>query len=91
MRAAVVSVPCFEMFAAQPPAYRVRVRGSLPRVGVEAAVRHGWEMLLERGDTFVGMTGFGASAPAPALYRNFGITPEAVADAALKSISRQNT
>ncbi|MFV0361326.1 transketolase [Tropicimonas sp.] len=88
VRAAVVSVPCFEMFAIQPPDYRIRVRGTAPRVGIEAAVRHGWELLLERGDIFVGMTGFGASAPAADLYRRFGITPEAVAGAAIRSVRR---
>ncbi len=91
LRAAVVSVPCFELFAEQPPAYQDRVRGTAPRVGIEAAVRQGWELLLERSDGFVGMTGFGASAPAPDLYRHFGITPEAVAEAAMQSIKNQNT
>lgn len=81
--AAVVSAPSFELFAAQPEAYRATVLGAAPRVGVEAAIRQGWDgPLLRTGDGFVGMTGFGASAPAPELYRHFGITAEAVADAA---------
>ncbi|WP_435256876.1 transketolase [Thioclava sp. FR2] len=82
IRAAVVSAPCFETFAEQDEAYRAGVLGSGPRVGVEAAIRQGWDGLLRHTDGFVGMTGFGASAPAPALYRHFGITPEAVAAAA---------
>ena len=77
--AAVVSAPSFERFAAQPDSYRAAVLGEAPRVGVEAAIRQGWDGLLRDTDGFVGMTGFGASAPAPALYAHFGITAEAVA------------
>ncbi|SFC66448.1 transketolase [Tropicimonas isoalkanivorans] len=91
LRAAVVSAPSFELFAHQPATYRLNVRGTAPRVGVEAAVRQGWELFLERSDGFVGMTGFGASAPAAALYRTFGITPEAVADAARRLAAAQHT
>ena len=80
--AAVVSAPCFELFAAQPPDYRAVVLGDAPRVGIEAAIRQGWDGLLRHTDGFVGMTGFGASAPAPDLYRHFGITAEAVASKA---------
>ena len=81
--AAVVSAPSFELFAVQPDDYRATVLGTAPRVGVEAALRQGWDILLRPQDGFVGMAGFGASAPAPALYAHFGITPEAVADAAM--------
>ncbi|SDJ85841.1 transketolase [Aliiruegeria lutimaris] len=88
IRAAVVSAPCFELFATQSPAYRLAVRGTAPRVGIEAAIRQGWEIMLERNDGFIGMTGFGASAPAPALYRHFGITTEAIIDSALKLMGR---
>ena len=81
--AAVVSAPSFELFAAQPADYRERVLGQAPRVGVEAALRQGWDgPILRTSDAFVGMTGFGASAPASDLYRHFGITAEAVAAAA---------
>jgi len=64
------------------------VLGRGPRVGVEAAVEGGWPRWLGDDGEFVGMTGFGASAPAEALYREFGITPEAVASAARRSIER---
>jgi transketolase len=82
----VVSMPCWELFAQQDEKYRRRVlpRGPV-RVGVEAAVRQGWDRWLcgeggdERKAAFVGMEGFGASAPAKALYAHFGITAEAVA------------
>jgi len=84
----VVSMPSWELFAEQPEAYRRRVLPAGPvRVGVEAAVRLGWDRWLcaERGNWrkagFVGLEGFGGSAPYKALYRHFGITAEAVADA----------
>ena len=83
----VVSVPCMELFAAQDEAYRKKVLPAGPvRVAVEAAVRQPWDRFLmgERGSEkkagFVGMDGFGASAPAETLYKEFGITAEAVAD-----------
>ena len=78
IRAAVVSAPCFELFAAQPRDYGAKVLGTAPRVGCEAAIRQGWGMLLGPTDAFVGMTGFGASAPAPQLYQHFNITAEAI-------------
>lgn len=79
----VVSVPCFELFALQPKAYRDKTpaKGTV-RVAVEAAVRQGWEALIGEDGGFVGMTGFGASAPASDLYPHFGITAEAVVEAA---------
>ena len=85
----VVSMPCWELFEAQDESYRRRVlpRGAA-RVAVEAASRLGWDRWLcgergaERKSAFVGMTGFGASAPGPELYKHFGITAEAVASAA---------
>jgi transketolase len=81
-RAAVVSMPCWELFEAQPTSYREAVLGHAPRVGVEAALRFGWDRWLGERGAFVGMTGFGASAPAGELYKRFGITAEAVAKAA---------
>ena len=81
----VVSMPCWENFEEQDLAYRKKVlpRGPV-RVGIEAAVRHGWDRWLvgERGSesraAFVGMETFGASAPAGDLFRHFGITPAMV-------------
>jgi transketolase len=86
--AAVVSAPCFELFRQQPREYRERVLGCVPRIGVEAAVEGDWARWLGDGGEFVGMTGFGASAPAETLYRQFGITADAVAKAALRCIAR---
>ncbi|MER9434323.1 transketolase [Mesorhizobium sp. M0618] len=84
--AAVVSMPCWELFEEQESATRKAVLGSAPRVAVEAAARLGWDRWIGETGAFVGMTGFGASAPAPDLYRHFNITSEAVAAAALKLI-----
>lgn len=78
----VVSVPCMELFAAQDAAYRREVLGQAPvRVAIEAGLRLGWDALIGPEGGFIGMTGFGASAPAPALYKHFGITPQAVMEA----------
>lgn len=84
--AAVVSMPCWELFEEQDAAYRKSVLGTAPRVAIEAAARLGWDRWTGESGAFVGMAGFGASAPAPDLYRHFGITPEAVAAEALKLI-----
>jgi len=80
--AAVVSMPCWELFEQAPQEYRDRVLGSAPRVAVEAAVQFGWKRWLGPQGAFIGMTGFGASAPGEALFPHFGITPERVAEAA---------
>jgi transketolase len=82
IRAAVVSMPCWELFEAQDESYQAAVLGSAPRVGVEAAVTFGWAKWLGPNGAFVGMRGFGASAPGQELYKHFGITSEAVAAAA---------
>jgi transketolase len=74
-----VSAPCFELFAAQPRDYRASVLGRAPRVGVEAALRQSWEIFLGPNDGFIGMTSFGASAPAKDLFNAFGITADAIA------------
>jgi transketolase len=64
------------------------VLGTAPRIGIEAAIGQGWERWLGDNGVFIGMQGFGASAPAPKLYEHFGITPAKVADAARKLQSR---
>jgi transketolase len=82
--AAVVSMPSWELFAVQDEAYRRQVLGGEDtiRVACEAAGGFGWERWLGTRGTFVGMKGFGASAKAADLYKHFGITAEAIADAA---------
>jgi transketolase len=75
---AVVSLPCWELFTQQDAAYRAQVLGGAPRVGIEAASGFGWDQWLGSEGTFIGMTGFGASAGCEDLYMHFGVTPEAV-------------
>jgi transketolase len=85
--ARVVSVPCFELFLAAPEDVRRGVIGAAPvKVAVEAAVRQGWDQIIGSDGAFIGMSGFGASAPYKDLYEHFGITPEAVAAAALRAL-----
>jgi transketolase len=85
--AAVVSMPCWELFDEQDDDYRASVLGpGTVRVAVEAAVRLGWDRYLGEHGRFVGMSSFGASAPAANLYEHFGITPAAVADAAMAGL-----
>ena len=87
--ARVVSVPCFELFFEAPEPLRRAIIGDAPvKVGVEAAIRQGWDALIGSDGVFVGMAGFGASAPYKDLYGHFGITAQAVADAALKKLAR---
>jgi transketolase len=80
--AAVVSMPCWELFEAQPEDYQSAVLGTAPRVGVEAAVRFGWDRWLGPRAAFVGMSDFGASGPIETVYPQFGFTAEKVAQAA---------
>jgi transketolase len=88
--ARVVSVPCFELFQAAPGDIRRAVIGDAPvKVGVEAAVRQGWDALIGPGGIFVGMSTFGASAPYKELYNHFGITAAKVAEAALSKLPKR--
>jgi transketolase len=82
----VVSVPSLDLLLAQPAEVRSRVIGHTPiKVAIEAAVRFGWDSVIGSDGLFVGMKGFGASAPYKDLYRHFGITAEAVADRVLRT------
>jgi transketolase len=79
----VVSVPCMDRLLELPDAKKAAIIGNAPvKVGVEAAIRQGWDAIIGSDGIFVGMSGFGASAPYKELYRHFGITADAVADAA---------
>jgi transketolase len=82
IHAAVVSMPCWENFETQDETYRNQVLGDCPRIGIEAASRLGWDRWIGERGHFVGMTSFGASAPAGDLYDHFGITAERVAELA---------
>jgi transketolase len=82
--ARVVSVPCFELLLALPDDQRAALVGKAKvNVAVEAGIRQGWDAIIGSSGAFVGMTGFGASAPYKALYQHFGLTAEKVAEAAL--------
>ncbi|APG89056.1 transketolase (plasmid) [Sinorhizobium americanum CCGM7] len=88
IEAAVVSMPCWEKFEVQDPSYQTQVLGDAPRIAIEAAGRLGWDRWMGPDGTFVGMTGFGASAPAADLYRHFGITADRVVAEALKRVRK---
>ncbi len=80
--AAVVSIPCWELFEQQPAHYRDEVLGpGTLHIAIEAAVPFGWERWIESGGGFIGMRDFGASAPAKELFKKFNITAEAVVEA----------
>ncbi|HET6374566.1 MAG TPA: transketolase C-terminal domain-containing protein, partial [Methylocella sp.] len=86
--ARVVSVPCMDLFLKQDHSTKKKIIGEAPaRIAVEAAVRQGWDEIIGEGGAFIGMTGFGASAPFKDLYEYFGITPQAIANAAQKLCS----
>jgi len=86
INAFVVSMPSFELFRQQSADYQHGVLGVAARVGIEAAIAQGWHEWLRHKDAFVGMTGFGASAPAGKLYAHFGITAQRIADVAKEQI-----
>ena len=82
IKARVVSVPCMDLFLESDAAKRAAVIGNAKvKVGIEAAVRMGWDAIIGMDGIFIGMSGFGASAPYKELYKHFGITPDAVVDA----------
>lgn len=85
VRARVVSVPSLELLLTQDEATKAQIIGNAPiKIAVEAAVRFGWDAVIGADGAFVGMASFGASAPYKEVYKHFGITPEAVAAAAIK-------
>ena len=86
---AVVSIPCFELFDRQDEVYRAEVLGSGLRIAIEAASPYGWSRYVGDESNVIGMTGFGASAPAPKLYEHFGITAERVVALARRRLSGQ--
>jgi len=88
---AVVSMPCMSLFDRQDAAYRASVLGTAPRIGIEAGLRMGWDKYLGDDGPFIGMTGFGASAPSDVLYKHFGITVEAIAEATKKCLQHSSS
>ncbi len=88
---AVVSLPCWELFSAQDATYREAVLGQALRVGIEAASGFGWERWLGPEGIFIGIDEYGISAPADELYRQFGITPHAVAARVRRRLAASRT
>lgn len=87
----IVSMPCLDLFAEQPRNYRENMLGAgTIRVAVEAGVRQGWDACIGEEGDFIGMEGFGASAPAQDLYRHFGITPEKLAERAAAALAKHD-
>ncbi|RFU12372.1 transketolase [Rhodobacteraceae bacterium W635] len=84
---AVVSMPSWELFEAQPAGYRSEVLGTVPRIAVEAAGTFGWTRYVDSEDDVIGMDGFGASGPAGELYAHFGITKAAIVAKAKAKLS----
>jgi transketolase len=87
-KVAVVSLPCTQLFDAQDAGYRASVLGTAPRIAIEAAIGWGWERYTGDHGAFVGMHGFGASAPGTAVYKEFGITAEAVVETANRLLAK---
>lgn len=87
----VISVPCFEYFDQQPDEYHQEILKGDVRIAVEAASIMGWHNFISSPNAFIGMDNFGASAPAKTLYKEFGITSEAVIDLVTQKLSKINT
>ena len=87
----VVSVPCFELFEAQDDAYKAEILGkSKVKIAIEAGIRLGWDRFIGLDGIFIGMHGFGASGEIADLYKHFGITAEAAAEAAEKLLHNRS-
>jgi transketolase len=87
VQAAVVSMPCLEVFDAQPQEYTMEVLGSAPRYAIEAGSSDGWSRYVGATGRTFGVDRFGASAPAALLYADFGLTPLAIVEAVLTDLN----
>ena len=88
VQVAVVSMPCWELFENQTPTFQQAILGSAPCIAIEAAARLGWDRWIGPNGRFIGMSDFGASAPAADLYSHFGITAERVVEEASALIGK---
>ena len=87
----VVSVPCMDLFFEQDSEYfQSLICNKSVKIAIEAGIRQGWDRIIGGHATFIGMKGFGASAPADVLYDHFGITTDAIVEAANKRLSQKN-
>ena len=84
LTAAVVSMPCWQLFDEQDENYRVSVLGTAPRIAIEAGVQQGWDRYIGENGAFIGMHSFGASAPAEKLFPHFGIAASNIVEMAKK-------
>jgi len=82
INAAIVSMPCIELFRTQDDAYRANVLGNAPRIAIEAGIAQGWHEWLRPDDQFIGLSDFGASAPIDQLFKHFNLTPERITQTA---------
>ena len=87
----VISVPSIDRFYLQNKEYRDKIINSIPKIVIEAGVRQSWDYILNENDIFIGMSGFGSSAPAKDLYEHFSITEEKVVSSAKLLLNRRNT
>lgn len=76
----VVSMPCCELFDAQPEEYKRLILGKAPRIAVEAAAVYGWEKYTGSSENVIGLSGFGASGKGEDVYKHFGITVEHIVE-----------
>ncbi len=88
VKAAVVSMPCMELFRAADADYRSKVLGTAPTIYIEAGVQHAWHEWMRPEDKFVGLSDFGASAPAAQLFEHFGLSAANVVKTALAQLGR---
>jgi transketolase len=88
IKAAIVSMPSMELFNEQTEKYRAEVLGMAPRIAFEAGIRQCWDRFLREKDAFIGMSTFGASAPADALFEHFGITAAKVVEKARELLGK---
>ncbi len=88
IKAAVVSLPSFELFKEQPADYRAKVLGKAPRLAIEAGIRQCWDAFIGENGEFIGISGFGLSAPAEKLFEHFGITAPKIVEKAKEMLGR---
>ena len=90
IKARVISVPCLDRFYMQDENYKSKIMNSIPKIAIEAGVRQSWDFMLSEKDIFIGMSSFGASAPAKDLYKHFSITEEKVISSVKLILNRGN-
>ena len=87
INAAVISLPCWELFENQSEEYKSEVLGNVLKVGIEAGSEMGWHKYIGSEGIFVGINSFGASAPAHELFKHFGFNPDEIKEKILKKLN----